>query len=146
MFYDRFTESVSRFPDLIAVELQRESSLESYTFTQLRTMAESVGNWLLKSGFSRGSKCAFLAANHPWWVAAYLGVVASGNTAVPLDTAFHADQVRKLLLDSDAVLLFCDRHHLPLSREATQALPVKLVLIDGNASENGLPNLRDIFA
>ena len=55
MFYDRFTESVRHFPDLIAVELQRESSavaagappVESYTFTQLRNMAESVGNWLL---------------------------------------------------------------------------------------------------
>jgi len=154
MFYDRFTESVRQFPDLIAVELQRESSavaggappLESYTFTQLRDMAESVGNWLLQSDVTKGSKCAFLAANHPCWMAAYLGVVASGNTAVPLDTAFHADQVRKLLLDSDAVLLFCDRHHLPLSREATHGLPVRLVLIDGNASEDGLPNLPDIFA
>ena len=154
MFYDRFTESVRQFPDLIAVELQRESSavaagappVESYTFTQLRTMAESVGNWLLQSDIAKGSKCAFLAANHPWWMAAYLGVVASGNTAVPLDTAFHADQVRKLLLDSDAVLLFCDRHHLPLCREATQALPVRLVLIDGDGSDEALPNLRAIFA
>ena len=120
MFYDRFTESVRQFPDLIAVELQRESSavaagappVESYTFTQLRDMAESVGNWLLQSNITKGSKCAFLAANHPWWMAAYLGVLASGNTAVPLDTAFHADQVRKLLLDSDAVLLFTDRQRL----------------------------------
>ncbi|HZD32978.1 MAG TPA: AMP-binding protein, partial [Candidatus Angelobacter sp.] len=97
MFYDRFTESVRRFPDLIAVELQREASavaagatpLESYTFTQLRQMAESVGNWLLQCNLAHGSKCALLAANHPLWMAAYLGVVASGNTAVPLDTAFH---------------------------------------------------------
>src|SRR3974377_2187768 len=133
MFYDRFTESVSRFPDLIAVELQRESSLESYTFTQLRTMAESVGNWLLKSGISRGSKCAFLAANHPWWVAAYLGVVASGNTAVPLDTAFHADQVHKHPLHS-------------LAREATHDLPVRLVLIDSPSGEEGLTTLAQIFA
>jgi long-chain acyl-CoA synthetase len=154
MFYDRFTESVRQFPDLIAVELQRESSavaagapsVESYTFTQLRNMAESVGSWLLQSNITRGSKCAFLAANHPWWMAAYLGVVASGNTAVPLDTAFHADQVRKLLLDSDAVLLFTDRHHLALSRESVKDLPVKFVLIDGDATDEGLQNLRTIFA
>jgi long-chain acyl-CoA synthetase len=153
MFYDRFTESVRRFPDLIAVELQRESSavaagasaVESYTFAQLRNMAESVGRWLLQSGIQRGSKCAFLAANHPWWVAAYLGVIASGNTAVPLDTAFHADQVRKLLLDCDAVLLFCDRHNLALSREATAGLPIKIVVIDGEPSAH-FPSLPAIFA
>ena len=154
MFYDRFTESVRQWPDLIAVELQRESSavaagatpVESYTFTQLRDMAESVGNWLLQSNITNGSKCALLAANHPLWMAAYLGVVASGNTAVPLDTAFHADQVRKLLLDADAVLLFTDRRHLELSRESVAGLPVKLVLIDGDGTDDGLQNLRAIFA
>ena len=154
MFYDRFAESVQRYPDLIAVELQRESAavaggapgVENYSFAQLCTMAESVGRWLLQSGIESESKCAFLAANHPWWVAAYLGVLASGNTAVPLDTAFHVDQVRKLLLDCDAVLLFCDRHHVALSREATKDLPVKIVVIDGDAATTNLPSLSTIFA
>jgi long-chain acyl-CoA synthetase len=154
MFYDRFKESVQRYPDLIAVELQHESSavaagapaVESCTFSQLRTMAESVGRWLLESGIQRGSKCAFLGANHPWWVAAYLGVIASGNTAVPLDTAFHVDQVRKLLLDCDAVLLFCDRAHLALSREAVSGLPIRIALIDGDASTTDTPSLSAIFA
>src|SRR5271165_5386570 len=154
MFYDRFTESVRQFPDLIAVELQRESSavatgvppVESYTFTQLRDMAAAVGNWLLTSNLTKGSKCAFLAANHPLWMAAYLGVLASGNTAVPLDTAFHADQVRKLLLDSDAVLLFCDRQRLAIAREAAHDLPVRLVLLDGRDPIDSLPLLADILA
>jgi long-chain acyl-CoA synthetase len=153
MFYDRFAESAQRYPDLVAVELQHESSaiaagappVESYTFAQLRNMAESVGRWLLQSGIRRGSKCAFLAANHPRWVAAYLGVIASGNTAVPLDTAFHTDQVRKLLLDCDAVLLFCDRQHLKLSREAVTGLPVKIVVVDGDESSSDLPSLSAIF-
>ena len=154
MFYDRFAESAQRYPDLIAVELQHESSaiasgapaVESYSFAQLRTMAESVGRWLLESGIKHGSKCAFLGANHPWWVAAYLGVLASGNTAVPLDTAFHVDQVQKLLLDCDAVLLFCDRAHLALSREAVSGLPIRIALIDGDASTAHPPSLSAIFA
>ena len=154
MFYDRFTETASRFPDLIAVELQRESSaavagaapVESYTFTQLRNLAESVGRWLLAQGFPRGSKCAFFAANHPRWTAAYLGVLSSGNTAVPLDTAFHADQVRKLLIDSDSVLLFCDRARLAAAREATRDLPIKLVLMDGSQLIEGVCQLSEIFA
>jgi len=153
MFYDRFTETARRFPDLITVELQHDSSavaagaspVESYTFTQLRGMAESVGNCLLQSDLPRGSKCAFLAANHPWWVAAYLGVLASGHTAVPLDTAFRAEQVRKLLLDSESVLLFCDRHRLATACKATKDLPVKVVIVDGRDPLDGLPLLADIF-
>src|SRR5215469_11078363 len=153
MFYDRFTETAGRFPDLIAVELQRESSagaagaapVESYTFNQLRSMSESVGCWLLAQGFPGGSKCAFFAANHPRWTAAYLGVLSSGNTAVPLDTALHADQVRELLIDSDSVLLFCDNPRLAAAREATKDLPVKLVLMDGAEPVEGLHLLSEIF-
>src|SRR5215469_15153479 len=154
MFYDRFTETAGRFPDLIAVELQRESSagaagaapVESYTFNQLRSMSESVGCWLLAQGFPGGSKCAFFAANHPRWTAAYLGVLSSGNTAVPLDTALHADQVRKLLIDSDSVLLFCDRARLAAAREAAKDLPIKLVLMDSSQRSEGLCLLAEIFA
>ena len=155
MFYDRFTETVRRFPDLIAVELQHDSSavaagappVESYTFTPTPQHGRIRRRLASRSrAFTSGSKCAFLAANHPLWVAAYLGVLASGNTAVPLDTAFHADQVRKLLLDSDSVLLFTDRHRLPLAREAAKDLPVRLVLIDGHGPLDGTPTLSDIFA
>jgi long-chain acyl-CoA synthetase len=71
---------------------------------------------------------AILAANHPRWVAAYLGIIAAGRTAVPLDTAFHADQVKKLLIDSGASLLFCDVKHLPTATEAVEGINVGLVM------------------
>ena len=60
-----------------------------------------------ENGFQPGSRIA-LADNHPRWITAYLGIIAAGCTAVPLDTAFHADQVAKLLQDSGSSLLFCD--------------------------------------
>ena len=69
---------------------------------------------------ARDARVAILAANHPRWVAAYLGIIASGRIAVPLDTAFHADQVKKLLIDSGASLLFCDGKHLPVATEAVE--------------------------
>jgi len=70
-------------------------------------MAES---WALAHGkeTGAGARIAIFADNHPRWVAAYLGSIASGYAAVPLDTAFHADQVTKLLKDSGAALLVCD--------------------------------------
>src|SRR5271165_1428282 len=154
MFYDRFTETARRFPDQIIVELQHDATsvaagappVESYTFTQLRHMAESLGNWLLQSNIAKDSKCALFAANHPLWVAAYLGVLASGNTAVPLDTAFHAEQVRKLLLDSDSVLLFCDTRHLPVACEAVAETSARIVLLDPVPERALFPSVMDMFA
>ena len=126
-FYQRFQESARKFPDNVALEIQREQTVERVTFAELTRMSESVANWL-STGVPRDARVAILAANHPRWVAAYLGIIAAGRTAVPLDTAFHADQVKKLLVDSGASLLFCDVKHLPVAREAVDGLSVGLVM------------------
>lgn len=115
-FYRRFVEMATRYPDHVAVELQRISSSsepdERYSYGELRTIAEHVGAWLQSTGIPTGARCAILAGNSPRWVAAYLGVMAAGCVAVPLDTAFKAEQVAKLLKDSGATLLFVDANHL----------------------------------
>jgi len=133
-FYQRFQESARKFPDNVALEIQRSETVERVTFAELTRMAESVGKWLSTS-VPPNARVAILAANHPRWVAAYLGIIASGRTAVPLDTAFHADQVKKLLIDSGASLLFCDAKHLPVAAEAVQGLEVGLVMTSAAAEQ-----------
>ena len=134
-FYQRFQESARKFPDNIALEIQRQQTVERVTFAELSRMAESVANWL-STRFARDARVAILAANHPRWVAAYLGIVAAGRTAVPLDTAFHADQVKKLLIDSGASLLFCDVKHLQVAAEAVAGLNIGLVMTSTAAEWN----------
>jgi long-chain acyl-CoA synthetase len=151
-FYDRFAECAARFPDNTALEIQRREHVESYTYLQVKTMAESVGQWLAGNGLHDGARIAILADNHPRWVACYLGIIASGCTAVPLDTAFHADQVTKLLKDSGSSLLFCDVKHVPIAVEAVAGVPVELVLMNpaalGSSSPAGrwVSDLDAIFA
>ena len=104
-----------------------------------------------KTGSPRGSRLAILADNHPRWVAAYLGIIASGCAAVPLDTALHADQVAKLLKDSGASAVFCDAKHVPVARPAVTELNLGLILLDPDrvpnhsVEEHWLGNLPAIF-
>src|ERR1035438_6601904 len=150
-FYQRFQESARKFPDHIALEIQREQKVERVTFAELTQMAESVASWL-STRVTRDARVAILAANHPRWVAAYLGIIAAGRTAVPLDTAFHADQVKKLLIDSGASLLFCDVKHLPIAAEAVDGLNVPLVMTSSADEQNAgsgekfTADLASIFA
>lgn len=127
-FYERFQEAARKFPDNTALEIQRQNHVERVTFAQLERMAESVGSWL-SARVPAGGRVAILAANHPRWVAAYLGIICAGRVAVPLDTAFHADQVKKLLVDSGASLLFCDAKHLAVSQQAVDGWTTGLVMI-----------------
>jgi len=129
-FYDRFRECAQRWPNQVALEIQRRDRIESYSYAELRRMAESVGRWLREQAFPPGARIAIFADNHPRWVAAYLGIIASGNTAVPLDTAFQAGQITKLLKDSGSSLLFCDAKHLVIAREAAGESGIRTVLLD----------------
>jgi len=129
-FYDRFVEVSQRWPDNVALEIQRHDHLESCTYAELRRMSESVGLWITEKDLLRGSRLAILADNHPRWVAAYLGIIASGCVAVPLDTALHAEQATKLLRDSGASAIFCDAKHLPVARPAVAELNLSMILMD----------------
>jgi long-chain acyl-CoA synthetase len=154
-FYDRFVECAEHWPQNVALEIQRRDRVESYTYAEVRHMAESVGAWLEKNQAPTDAGIAILADNHPRWVTSFLGVVAAGRTAVPLDTALHADQITTLLKDSGSSLLFCDGKHLVTAREAVSSLPIKLVLTnpadlkdgkDASGQAGLLANLDGIFA
>jgi long-chain acyl-CoA synthetase len=134
-FYDQFVEAEQRGPQNIALEIQRKDQVESYTFAEARKMAESVGRWMWEKKLPAGTRVAILADNHPRWVATYLGIIASGYTAVPLDTAFHADQVTKLLKDSGASLLVTDVKHLAIAQQAVAGMNVELILTDPKSLE-----------
>jgi long-chain acyl-CoA synthetase len=155
-FYDRFVECAERWPHNVALELQRHDHIESCTYAELHRMAESVGRWVGENGFTRGSRLAIVADNHPRWVAAYLGIIAAGCTVVPFDTALHADQLAKLLKDSGTSAAFCDARHATAAREAVASLNVAnlnigLVLMDPDrmaqhsVHEQWLGNLPAIF-
>ena len=163
MFYSRFLESVNRWPGAIAVEIQRQAGsqvrplfaesvvtaadghiVERYTYAQLRTLAESAGAWLQQQHLPQGARCGILAGNSPRWIATYLGIVGSGNTAVPLDTAFSDEQVAKLLDDCGASLLFVDERNLPVATKAVAGRNVQIVMIEGEAG--GFPTFDSMAA
>ena len=145
-FYDRFVECEQRWPRSIAVEIQKGHSVESHTYSELRRMAESIARWITETGLTPGSRLAILADNHPRWTAAYLGIIAAGCTAVPLDTAFHADQVSKLLNDSDSAVLFTDGKHFAVANEAAGST-VKLVLTESTEkSQQAITDLDSMLA
>ena len=150
-FYSCFLQSVEKHPENTALELQRASDqrgpgkVESLTYSELRRMGESVGQWLRQSGMSEGVRCAILADNGPLWVAAYLGIMSAGAAAVPLDTAFNAHQVNKLLWDSGSAIIFTDSEHLPMVEKAVEETLVRIVMMDGSG-EGRYSNLTGMFA
>ena len=109
-FYEQFARITARFPDRLAVEVQRRDRVDGFTYATLDAMAARTAAWLARSAIvARGDRCAILAENDAHWCAAYLGVLRLGAVAVPLDTAYKAAQVATLLNDSGARVIFTSR-------------------------------------
>jgi long-chain acyl-CoA synthetase len=121
-FYHRFSETVDRLPDRTAVEVQARDSLESFTYGQLRSMAENTSSFLASRGVGAGDRCAILADNDAHWCAAYLGVLRLGAVAVPLDTSYTPAQVARLLSDSGSSLILTSQRFLEAVEEARKEL------------------------
>jgi long-chain acyl-CoA synthetase len=145
-FYDRFVECAERWPQNLAIEIQTADGIEGHTYAELRSTAESIAAWLVARGIQPGARIAILAENHPRWVAAYLGIIAAGGAAVPLDTAYHFDQVAKLLRDSGASFMFCDFKHFEVAQKAVAGLDVPLVLTESGPHPETVSDLDSIIS
>ena len=85
-----FSDTVTRFGDRTAVEIQRADRVDRYTYRQLHDMALARAAWLASQGIAKGDRCAILAHNDAHWCAAYLGILKLGAIVVPLDTNYSA--------------------------------------------------------
>jgi len=100
-----FADSVARFGDRTAVEIQRPDRVDAFTYRQLHEMAAAWASQLAAQGVNAGDRCAILGHNDAHWCAVYLGILKRGAIAVPLDTNYSAEQVTKIVADSGSRIL-----------------------------------------
>ena len=86
-----------------------------------------------------GDRVAVLAGNEPAFVSAYLGVIAAGAVAVPLNPAAPAHELARQLEIAAPALLVASPEHADRARRASSraetAPPV--VAVDAEVSEGG---------
>jgi long-chain acyl-CoA synthetase len=78
---------------------------------------------LVRRGFKPGGHAAILAPSSPQWVTAYLGVLRAGGVVVPVDKELKSAELRHVLTDCEAKLLFTDPPHVDTILEIFADLP-----------------------
>ena len=135
--YHQFAQAAATFGQRTAVELMRRNTVDTVSYSQLQALVDRAAVALHALGVVSGDRCAILADNDADWCAAYLGALRLGATAVPLDTGYRAAQVRTVMADCGAAVVFTSARYLAVAREAVAALPVapRLVLTQGEAPD-----------
>ena len=85
----------------------------AYTYAQVARASGRLRARLQRLGVKRGDRVAILADNSCVWVVAYLGALAHGAVAAPLNTRHAAGDLDRVLDDLDPAAIVADPAYLP---------------------------------
>ena len=133
----------------VALRYKVAGSWQEFTYATLLQQLEAIAAGLLQQGVKPGGHCALLAPASPWWVAAYLGVLRAGGVAIPIDKELKPAELRHILFNSQAQLVFTEEAYLDTLLELSPDLPKlnHIVLLQpGPGEEAEAPHLTATLA
>jgi acetyl-CoA synthetase len=140
---DRHAEAT---PDAVALIYETEAGeVRTYTFRELRRLADRCANMLAAHGLKRGDRLGVLLGQAPETAIAHLACWKLGAISIPMFTLFGEEALEWRLGDSGAVGVVTDAENWPklaAIRERTPALKLAF-LIDGEEAGT-LPFWREM--
>ena len=80
----------------------------SLSYNEAAIKIKAVARWLHSKGIKKDDKVAVTGKNSPEWAVAYMGILFSGATVVPLDYQLKNEEIELLLKTSKSKILFVD--------------------------------------
>lgn len=100
------------------------------TYLEIEQKANSIANFLLSNGTSRGDRIALLMENSINYVICYFGILKSGAVVVPINNEITPTNLLYLLHNSEAVALITNDKFTTLLSVLSDAKSVKILLAD----------------
>jgi len=96
--------------------------------------AEILAASLRELGINERNHVAILAQSSPSWITCYLGVLRNSGVVIPVDKELKAAELRHILADSEAKLIFVGRPELDVLLEIIGDIPglKQVVLVDAD--------------
>ncbi len=104
---EMFSISVKRYPERACFTVY-EPERVSLSYAEAYDLVLQVSQYLLSIGIKKGDKVAVTGKNSPEWAVAYLSILFSGATVVPIDYQLKVEEMDNLLKASDTKAFFVD--------------------------------------
>lgn len=100
-----FLQRAAEYQERIAFTY-RDGGWRKITYGELLKHAKSIASHLVGQGIGKGDRVAIVSENRPQWGMAYFGISLAGGVGVPIDVQLGPDEMRNLLVDSEAKAVF----------------------------------------
>ena len=123
--------SCLKYGDKPAFQSKLAGVWTDYSYRQLWADSDRIATALAGLGLAAGERVAILAPASPLWVATYLGTLKANGVVVPIDKELKHGELRHILDDCGARVLFTGEEFLDLLREILPGLPAleKIILL-----------------
>ncbi|OBK27569.1 long-chain fatty acid--CoA ligase [Mycobacterium asiaticum] len=131
-------------PDYVIYQRQVDGAWTDVTCAEAAEEIRSAALGLISLGVEAGDRVSIFSATRYEWAILDLAILAVGGVTVPIYETSSAEQVRWVLQDSEAVLVFAETDaHAALVTELTGDLPAlrRVLHVDGSG-----PKALDVLA
>ena len=103
-----------------------------YSYATIWSTSDQIAAGLVEWGLEAGDRVALLAPSSPTWVMAYFGTLKSSAIAVPIDKDLKQGELRHIIADCGARVLFTEQAYLDLVLDIAENLPQleKIILMN----------------
>ena len=112
-----------------------ENGIRHITYKEFYETTENLGAALTDMGLGN-AHIACLGDNSYPWIVAYLTVLKSAGVFVPIDRELPADDMLRIVNDSDSTAIFCGRRFEQMILDNRDRLPAIKYVISLDAEEN----------
>lgn len=125
-------ESCRKHTKKTALRYKVEGSWTEYSYENIWQTSDHIAAGLSEWGIVSGDRAALLAPSSPTWVMAYLGILKSNAIAVPIDKDLKHGELRQIIGDCGARVLFTEQSFLETIYDIAESLPSleKIVLLN----------------
>ena len=116
--------AAAAYGEAVALHLDGEAAA-AITYVELERRSAELGRALLARGIGKGARVGFIAGNGPKFAVWLLGIARVGAVAVPISTMIRANELVRVLRQSDVSGLLVQRHLLgyDYAERLIEALP-----------------------
>jgi long-chain acyl-CoA synthetase len=142
-----FLNTIKTYPKPDLLMYKEEGRYRSLSSEEVATRVRNISLGLLELGLRPGDKVILFSENRPEWTMVDFAILCAGGITVPIYTSLMPEQVKYIIVDSDAKIVVCSNRDLWLKVEAVKKdLPLveHFVLIEAAAPE-GLLTLAEVM-
>ena len=129
------------FAERTALRQKVSGHWQEISYRELWEGSGRIAAGLVQRGFQPGGHAALLAPSSIRWVESYLGILRAGGIVIPIDKELKNAELRHILTDCGARVIFTDHPYLDALLEYVPALPTleSIVVLHPTKQEAGEP-------